>query len=999
MKTLETITRIFATVTAVSAIALAAMLMGEFGSSRLPVRVSLERFTPTEAWMREIERLPLPTTAPNQNDSFSSPPPAHLRDAARHWFRIDIATSGDIAGEPLIVSFSQGLVVPERVWRAEPATGTGLRASQPGDDGALQALPIRLSTAGRWVPITEGSSGRISLIAQIVSPGGVGQPKLEVFRASDSARAAQSHTVRTVAFTSTLLLLACFSAAVAAAARDWTFLIFAGWLLMSLRAVAVNLGWGLEWAARHVAAPVIGLLAPITLCIHALLTIALFRSLLGNQMSGRWVGRTLAAFQAGYIALGIASLALPHALFYRIFWAASALAIVLLLSKAAWITVHRKSSVAFLFLLSWLMTLGGMGAEILYSAGTLRTASQIVNAEAGALGGALACALALAQRLRAEIMARQAASDRERRASLALRRNYEAMPVGLFGCDRTGRLLIFNPAFSAIFETVTGQAPRIGESSLTQLIGEQHAAALLTHGADEADLQPLIELRPDKRAPIWLQFRVGGAESPVEATLEGSVSDVTSRLVAERRLEYLIDHDPLTGALNQRGLENALTVAIANASAGNVSTFAELHVDRFKTVNDLHGLSAGDAVLVAVHERIRSEVDPTLRMARIGDTLKILLAGLEGTAAWELAERILRSVAHEPFDIGGKRLNLTASIGLASITAGMSSRDVMTAASHASADAKAHGRNRIVRSHPSDLALKGFLEELSVQTNLRDRLDSDRFFLEFQPVVDLRDASASLIFEVLVRMRDDKGDVISPARFIPAAERNGQISMIDRWVLEKTLAWLSAHPQQADSLEYVSVNLSGGSLNDARFVDDAFALISRYPGIAAKICFEITETVALADRRATRRFADRVHGLGGHIALDDFGAGFTSVAYLKELDVDILKIDASFVCDLHENPQNLAITRMITDLAHQLGKRCVAEGVERPETVAALMALSVDYVQGFIMGRPQNPDVFLNARSSADLVQEDVVKSLIRGDAPVRDLSLSARDVFRPAML
>ncbi len=569
---------------------------------------------------------------------------------------------------------------------------------------------------------------------------------------------------------------------------------------------------------------------------------------------------------------------------------------------------------------------------------------------------------------------------------------YESVPVGLFAVAADGVVSACNATFRQLFP-----AAALGVPAPTAL-GE----AILADVATLAGLNEPTGFQVRDQRAIGVgrttERHLAFTATRSDKGLEGSVSDVTSRVVAERRIEHLVDHDPLTGALNQRGLDNATNGAILRASQGTPSALADLHIDRFKMVNDLYGLATGDAVLAAVHDRIHREFDRALHIARIGDTFKLILPGLDGPSALQLTERILRTVVYQPFDIDGKRLNLTASIGLVSITDAMNSRDVMTAASHASADAKAHGRNRIVQALPADLALKGFFEDLSVQATLRDRLDSDRFFLEFQPIVDLRHAYQALSFEVLVRMRDEKGTVISPGRFIPAAERNGQISMIDRWVLEATLAWLAAHPRQAATLNYATVNLSGASLNDARFVDEAFALIAKYPKLASKLCFEITETVALADRRATRQFADRVHSMGGYIALDDFGAGYTSFTYLKEIDADIIKIDGSFVCDLHENPHNMAITRMITDLAHQLGKRCVAEWVEKPETVAALMALSVDYAQGFAMGRPMKTDAFLNVRSSADMVQNEGIKSLLRGDAPVRDLAVSAGNVLRPAM-
>ena len=169
--------------------------------------------------------------------------------------------------------------------------------------------------------------------------------------------------------------------------------------------------------------------------------------------------------------------------------------------------------------------------------------------------------------------------------------------------------------------------------------------------------------------------------------------------------------------------------------------------------------------------------------------------------------------------------------------------------------------------------------------------------------MSLRSASETLNYEVLVRMRDERGRTISPSRFIPAAERNGQMSLVDRWVLLKTLHWLDDHPDHVRRLDYATINLSGSSLNDARFVDNMFAMMADFPNVIRKICFEITETVALADASATQRFSQRVHSMDGKIALDDFGAGYTSFTYLRDIEADIIKIDGSFVLDLNQNPQ------------------------------------------------------------------------------------------------
>ena len=205
------------------------------------------------------------------------------------------------------------------------------------------------------------------------------------------------------------------------------------------------------------------------------------------------------------------------------------------------------------------------------------------------------------------------------------------------------------------------------------------------------------------------------------------------------------------------------------------------------------------------------------------------------------------------------------------------------------------------------------------------------------------------------------------------------MSLIDRWVLLKTLHWLDENEEHLRRLDYATINLSGASLNDARFVDNIFSMIADFPAVMRKLCFEITETVALADPRATRSFSHRVHSMGSKVALDDFGAGYTSFTYLREIEADVIKIDGSFVRDIRSNSANLSITRMIVELSHELGKRCVAEWAEEPEDIATLMQLGVDYGQGWALARPLAPELLLDARSCGDLVMQPTVRALLEG--------------------
>jgi EAL domain-containing protein (putative c-di-GMP-specific phosphodiesterase class I) len=202
--------------------------------------------------------------------------------------------------------------------------------------------------------------------------------------------------------------------------------------------------------------------------------------------------------------------------------------------------------------------------------------------------------------------------------------------------------------------------------------------------------------------------------------------------------------------------------------------------------------------------------------------------------------------------------------------------------------------------------------------------------------------------------------------------------VIDRWVLENMLRWLSVHERHLRNTRFVCINVSGGSLNDERFVQDAFSMLAGAGRIAERLCIEITESVALHDLANTRRFIDKVRSFGARIALDDFGAGYSSFSYLKELPVDAIKIDGAFVKGVHTHPANLAIVEAIVELALNLGMKSIAEWVEDEGAVETLYQLGVDYVQGYAVGRPQQPEQILLADSSAAFIEDKAVQRFLR---------------------
>src|SRR5690606_20088073 len=276
--------------------------------------------------------------------------------------------------------------------------------------------------------------------------------------------------------------------------------------------------------------------------------------------------------------------------------------------------------------------------------------------------------------------------------------------------------------------------------------------------------------------------------------------------------------------------------------------------------------------------------------------------------------------------------------------------------------AKEHGGNRVfaAASNPDDIRSRTRTMHSAIAA--REALDQRRFALWCQPIVDLRQPGAPQShFEVLVRWIDRDGKLRPPAELMAAAERYRLGPRLDRFVLDATLSWLAQHPEAAAQVEQCSINIGGTTLVDEDFGDYFAARLRRGPLRPEQLCLEITETSVVRDMTRASRFIGRVHDLGCHFALDDFGTGFCSFGYLRELDVDFLKIDGSFVRELDNGGLPEAVVRAITEIAHVLGKRAVAEQAETELQLQQLREIGVDYAQGYVFARPQPIDAFFAA--------------------------------------
>ncbi len=320
--------------------------------------------------------------------------------------------------------------------------------------------------------------------------------------------------------------------------------------------------------------------------------------------------------------------------------------------------------------------------------------------------------------------------------------------------------------------------------------------------------------------------------------------------------------------------------------------------------------------------------------------------------------------------VGERAFYVRGSIGLIEAGPGMQFNDAMSSADRACRQAKSPGGSSLVVYEQGAPAFQQHEAELKLIALLSTSSASERLYVEMQPIMSLKAPHDSLNFEVLLRMRDADGRQVRTDRLIAAGEASGRMDMIDRWVLQQTLAWLRLHLAQLTRTQFVCINLSGASLNDEKFLQDAYALLEQNLAIAKHLCLEITEGVAVRDMENTRQFVNRVHDFGAKVALDDFGAGYTSFSYLKAIKADLLKIDGSLIINMNEHPNGVSIVETIVRLAGNLGMKVIAEWAEDNATVQTLIEIGCDYVQGFAVARPQAPDNILTVHSAASFIQD-----------------------------
>lgn len=437
----------------------------------------------------------------------------------------------------------------------------------------------------------------------------------------------------------------------------------------------------------------------------------------------------------------------------------------------------------------------------------------------------------------------------------------------------------------------------------------------------------------------------------------GTGADITKRKQAEQLLNYQASHDALTGLTSRYEFELRVTRLLSTIQFNPdhiEHAMCFLDLDQFKVINDTCGHSAGDELLRQLGKILKSTVRQRDTLARLGgDEFGVLMEHCSLDQAHRVASEMLRAIMDYQFFWEGNTFRIGVSIGLVAITEANSSfNNLFKQADAACYMAKDLGRNRVhvYLSEDTELALRH--GEMQWVARINNALATNRFRLYAQRIMPL-DNSSDKHYELLLRMIDERGEIILPGAFLSAAERYDLIGKLDDWVVGHALAIMASHPEFVEQTHFLSINLSGQSVTNADFVDSVISQI-RESGIdPGKICFEITETAAISNLAAASTFISTLRDLGCRFALDDFGSGLSSFGYLKNLPIDYLKIDGMFVKDMVEDPIDRAMVKSINEIGHVMGMKTIAEFVENEEIMSLLVDTGIDYAQGYEVGKPE----------------------------------------------
>jgi diguanylate cyclase (GGDEF)-like protein/PAS domain S-box-containing protein len=535
---------------------------------------------------------------------------------------------------------------------------------------------------------------------------------------------------------------------------------------------------------------------------------------------------------------------------------------------------------------------------------------------------------------------------------------------GVITTDSEGRVDYMNPVAEKVTGWSYGEAQGYPLSEVLPLVDEttRHpvkgsADLCLATGRVVSSNEQYVLINRNGQ-----EFHIEESAAPIfdrDNTIIGAVlvfHDITRERRMAHQMTWQATHDSLTGLANRNEFTDRLANLLTGMEDGGhlENALLYLDLDQFKVVNDTCGHAAGDELLKQLSRMLRVQVPTNASLARLGgDEFGILLENVDLDQARAVANRILQAIGEFTFQWDERRFNVGASIGMVPIQHDTANASfILSAADVACYVAKESGRNRVHVYEESDIDFGQRHSEMHWVSRIKQALEEGRLVLFRQAITALKTEEKTPHYELLLRMRNEKGALIPPGAFIPAAERYNLMNDLDRWVVDAAFRHLH-RIQKAGNEDIYSINLSGNSLNDDEFPDYIQQKISEYQIHTGQLCFEITETAAVFNLEKASRIIFKLKSIGCRFSLDDFGSGLSSFGYLKNLPVDFLKIDGNFVKDMNTDPMNRAIVEAINQVGHTLSIRTIAEFVENEDIAHQLRDMGVDFAQGYYFSKPE----------------------------------------------
>lgn len=458
-------------------------------------------------------------------------------------------------------------------------------------------------------------------------------------------------------------------------------------------------------------------------------------------------------------------------------------------------------------------------------------------------------------------------------------------------------------------------------------------------------------LRDSKQQQIWTQLKISrSTRSEQFSTLTVCLDNITEKRKSQEQLKYLAMHDSLTGLHNRHHFETTLEKLSTDAARNKRQHgLVYLDLDHFKVINDTFGHQKGDEVLREMSALLSRRIRKPDILCRLGgDEFAFLLRNVSAQDAKDFARDIQKIIGEFSFQLQEQRINLGCSIGVTLIDgSALSAEEHFMRADIALYVAKGRGRNLIHLYDAQDNESDELRMRINISQKIRNAISEDRMVLYFQPIYDVTKDKISY-YESLVRLREPNGTIVGPAEFIPALEAAGEMHLLDRWIIKLATRTLKEHPE----LNHIAINLSAQAFKDENLVPAILESLNATGVNPNRITFELTESASLFNLNITQRVIADLHKLGCSFSVDDFGSGFSSFAYLKDLPADYIKLDGSFIQNLHKDTIDQALVKAMIQVIQALGKKAVAEYVENQDILDILKSMGIDFVQGYHIGHP-----------------------------------------------